>query len=113
MNVILNFCYNASNFIGKELFKFCNIFLFLFYILIGIYFCKQIHNTFLLTDNLDNIKNIENILEEKYPTSQREILYFNDKYIFIKIYDKSKIDLETKKPIGKIHIMELEKLFND
>lgn len=113
LNVLLNFCYVSSDYVGKEIFKFCNILLFFFYLIVGVYFCKQIHNIFLLTDNLDNIQNIEYVLKEKYPNSQSEILYFNDKYIFIKISDKAKNDSEALKPKSKIHIMELDMLFKD
>lgn len=113
LNMLLNFCYVPSNFVGKEIFKFCNILIFLFYLIVGVYFCKQIHNTFLLTDNLDNIKNINYLLDEKYPDEQKEILYFNDKYIFIKIYNKNFFNKNTLKPVEKIHIMELNNLLKD
>lgn len=81
--------------------------------MLGYFFCHRIHNTFLLTNNLDNIENIQVVLKEKYPHSKNEILYFNDKYIFIDVTDTLKLDPKTKKATEKIHIMELENLFND
>lgn len=112
-NIFLGVCYELANSFFKEIYKFFNIFLGCLYLLLVLYFCRKIHNTFLLTNNLDNIENIECMLQEKYPASEKEILYFNDKYIFIKIFDKKIIDVETKEPKEKIHIMELENLFNN
>ncbi|WP_212003015.1 hypothetical protein [Chitinophaga sp. HK235] len=51
------------------------------------FFClKVFHNSFLLPGNFKNIANIkENPLVKTTPTRIPEIVYFNDKYIFIKI----------------------------
>lgn len=112
-SVCLHSCYNLVIDSKKEDFKFGNVLLLIFYILIAIHFSYGIHNSFLLTDNLDNIENVKCVLKEKYPNAKNEILYFNDKYIFIDVTDTLKLDKVTKKTTEKIHIMELEKLFKD
>lgn len=112
-NALLIKCSNLLAISNKENLKLFNIPLLALYMLIGYFFCQRIHNTFLLTDNLDNIENVQCVLKQKYPHSKNEILYFNDKYIFIDVTDTLKLDQKTKKPREKIHIMELEKLFND
>ena len=83
------------------------------YIIIIISSYNIIHNNFLITSDLDNIENVQSALKEKYPNSRRKILYFNDKYIFIDVTDTIKLDKVKKKPVEKVHIIELENLFKD
>lgn len=113
LNIMLNLGYNSNVYNSKKLFKFCNIFLALYYLLVGFYFIKTIHNSFLLTDKLHNIENVKCLILEKYPNKEMVILYFNDKYIFIKIFDKTIFDKETKKPFEYIYILKFENLFNN
>lgn len=112
-NILLEKCSELLAISKKESLKPFNLLLLILYLYLGYFFCQRIHNTFLLTNNLDNIENVQVVLKEKYPNSQNEILYFNDKYIFINVTDTLKLDKKTKEPKEKIHIMELEKLFND
>lgn len=109
-NFSLNKCYVLSNGKWKAFFKFCNIFLLFLYIIIGIYFFKQIHRNFTLTNELDNLENVDKTLNIKYPFSSKEILYFNDKYIFFEITSS---ESKTNTSIKKIHIIELDKLFKE
>jgi hypothetical protein len=109
----LHACYELSDIYAKKIYKLGNLMLIGLYILTLVYYRKILHNSFVLTDNLDNVENINNILNTKYPNKSTKIEYFNDKYLFIKIIDSSKKDLKTLKPIEKIHIMEIEKLLND
>ena len=97
----------------KKYFKYFNLLLLVVYVMMFISIFKIIHKNFLITNELDNIENIQSILKEKYPTSKREILYFNDKYIFINVTDTLKVDKISKLPIEKVHIIELSNLFGD
>lgn len=108
--------YNSSDFFGKAMYKLLNIPIFILYIVVGYYFCNQIHKTFTITNNLENIKNIKEGIAHKFPNTKQEIIYFNDKYIFIKIIEKlekdktGKILKHTKE---KVYITKIESLFND
>ncbi|EJL66521.1 hypothetical protein [Flavobacterium sp. CF136] len=113
LNNYLHQLYNLATGKLKKYFKYFNLLLLVLYIIILITVYNIIHKNFLITSELDNIENIQSILKEKYPTSKREILYFNDKYIFINVTDTLKLDKVSKLPIEKVHIIELEKLFNE
>lgn len=112
-NLCLTGCYNLASINKKEDFKFFNFLLLILYMILGYHFCHRIHNTFLLINNLDNFEKVQDTLKEIYPNSKNEILYFNDKYLFIDVTDTLKLDDKTKMPKEKIHILPLETLFND
>ncbi len=111
LNNYLHRLYNVVTGKLKKYFKYFNLLLLVLYIMMFISIYNIIHKNFLVTSELDNIENIQSILQKKYPTSKREILYFNDKYIFIDVTDTLKLDKVSKLPIEKVHIIELEKLF--
>ncbi|KLT69922.1 hypothetical protein [Flavobacterium sp. ABG] len=71
----------------------------------------KVRQTLLQTSSVNNIENVNSFLKKKYPNSEKQILYFNDKYIFIGI-SKSKKNNEQKDSNVKIQILELEKLFD-
>ena len=62
---------------------------------------KIFHKSFLLPKNLENVKNIECLVESKIETF--EILYLNDKYIFI--------ELVPINEVKRIEIVEFTQLF--
>ena len=83
---------NRSN----EIFKLAKI-VFVFYIFTGLlvaagFIALQFHKIFLISTNLSNINNICAI-----NSPECKILYFNDKYIFVKKYNGNKSYIEVKK----------------
>lgn len=114
---LCNFCfmkyYDLKSISKKDVLKHLYFFILAGYLLLGYYFCHKIHKSYFLMKNLDNIENVQSDLKVKYPNSKNEILYFNDKYIFIDVTDTLKLDTKTKNPKEKIHIMEMENLFKD
>lgn len=113
LSSLLNLWYiNTTSFL-KEFTSILNLLLVVYYGLIFFYFCKTIHSSFILNDKLANIENIQSMIKVKYPSKENEILYFNDKFIFLKTFDKKVIDSSTNKPIEKIHILNFDKLFED
>lgn len=110
-NVFLNICYENSNDKGKKIFKLGNLFLMFFYVWVAFSLCKKVHKSFLKTENFENISNVDLILNNKYPNCKREILYFNDKYMFVKIIDAPIYNDKTV-VIEKIYILPLDTLFN-
>lgn len=84
--------------------------------IIAVNFSKRIHNIFVAPSNIVNVEQIKNYVGNKYPNTKQELLYLNDKYIFIKIIEKFKRDKKGKiinHTKEKIYIMKLESLFND
>ncbi|MNT81466.1 hypothetical protein D3C72_2210650 [compost metagenome] len=59
---------------------------------------------------------MKNDVIHKYPNTKQELLYFNDKYIFIKIINKLKMDKKgrvIKHTSEKIYILKFENLFDE
>lgn len=110
-NLFLNNCYNTTNPESKSKYKLGNFLLLIMYVTIAIYAFKRIHKI-RLPRNIVNIEYITSVAKKKYPDSKNEILYFNDKFIFLKITDNHKIDKETNELTEKIDILKLEDLFN-
>ncbi len=116
LNLSLNKCYYFAKEKYKHIFKFCNFLLFMFYIILCTYFSKHIHNIFTAPSNIMNIEQVKIDVAHKYPNTKQKILYFNDKYIFIKIINKIKMDKKgkiLKHTSEKIYIMKLESLFEN
>ncbi|MNQ29864.1 hypothetical protein D3C85_431880 [compost metagenome] len=116
LNISLNRCYNYAKEKHKEIVKFCNIFLLGLYVIIGFNFSKRIHNIFIAPSNIINIEQVKNDVIHKYPNTKQELLYFNDKYIFIKIINKLKMDKKgrvIKHTSEKIYILKFENLFDE
>lgn len=115
LNRSLNGCFNFAQDKYKKVFKFCNSFLLILYVIISIFLCKRVHSLFTYTDNIINIENIKTDISKKYPNTKQELLYFNDKYLFIKIIDipkKTSNEEKNKQKEDKFYIMELNKLFS-
>ncbi|WKL48377.1 hypothetical protein Q1W71_01090 [Flavobacterium pectinovorum] len=107
--------------------RLCKLILFIYILIITYIVSCQMHDLFLLNDNLMNVEYVKSDLEKNYPKAKKEILYYNDKYIFIRITDNqenennSKIKVGKSKKIkskketenkGKILIMEINKIFD-
>ncbi|OCB70199.1 hypothetical protein [Flavobacterium crassostreae] len=105
LNNVLNRCYYFAKDTSKELFKMCNFFLLILYLIIGNYFSKNLHKIFIVPDNIINIEKVISEVNIKFPNSKQELLYFNDKYIFFKITDKLKKE--------KVYITKIDNLFNE
>lgn len=113
LNRSLSNCYYYAKDIHKELFK--GWLLFILYFILVLYFGKHIHNSFIAPSNIVNVEQVKSDVAQKYPNTKQELLYFNDKYIFVKIIDKFKKDKKgkiIKHTNEKIYIMKLESLFN-
>ncbi|WET04849.1 hypothetical protein [Flavobacterium sp. YJ01] len=114
LNRTLNACYNFAQDKHKKIFKLCNFFLLILYVIIAIFLSKRIHSVFINTNNIINIENIKKDVSLKYPNTKQELLYFNDKYLFIKLINipqKASKDKKKMKKEDKVYIMELNKLF--
>lgn len=61
-------------------------------------FCHHIHQLFLLPKNLINIEIIKNNLSVQRTNDKMEIVYANDKYIFVKITPKKEVILKNVQP---------------
>lgn len=83
--------------------KLLSAILFLGLILVPIYLFSLFHKNYFLPENLKNLENIQTSLNAK-DYNKSEILYFNDKYIFI---EHSNSDKNTT-----IEIVLFDKLFN-
>jgi hypothetical protein len=105
LTYFLKNCYFYAIEIHKKYCKYCNVLLLVLYVLIIIYYCKPFHKIFITPDNNINIENIKEDFSNKFPKTKQEILYFNDKYIFINIIDKSKKE--------KVYITKLDDLFEN
>jgi hypothetical protein len=69
-------------------------------------FWRQSRNSLMSSSSLLNSNNISHYVEENYDSSNKiEILYFNDKYIFIKIH--------PSKNSMKILVLKFDKLFEE
>lgn len=101
----LEFCYFYAKEQHKKYYKYCNILLVILYILIVIHFSKPFHKIFTTPENIINIEKVKKDILVKFPKTKQELLYFNDKYIFFKIIDKSKMD--------KVYIKKIDSLFED
>ncbi|MBC5836806.1 hypothetical protein [Flavobacterium muglaense] len=116
LNRCLDNCYFYAKEKHKEIFKACNILLFVLYFVFALYFSKRIHNLLIAPTNIINIEQVKKDVANKYPNTKQEFLYFNDKYIFIKIIDKIKMDKKgkvLKHTSEKICIMKFETLFDE
>ncbi|QIH37868.1 hypothetical protein G7A72_03210 [Flavobacterium sp. Sr18] len=116
LNVYLNRCFFYAKEKHKKIIKGCNILLLLLYIIATIYFYKRIHNIFIAPNNIINIEQVKLDVAKKYPNTKQKLLYFNDKYMFIKIIEGFKKDKKgkiIKHTNEKIYIMKLESLFTD
>jgi len=115
LNRSLNKCYNFAKEKHREFFKFCNSLLFILYIIVGIYFCKRVHYSFVSTNDFQNIEQIKQDVKNKFPDKKQETLYFNDKFIFIKLIDVPKKGKKGQnlKQKDKIYFMKLDELFEN
>jgi len=69
--------------------KFLNIVLFISITFIPIYLFSLFHENYFLPKNLKNLENIQRFLDVK-DYNQSQILYLNDKYIFVEHSDEAK-----------------------
>ncbi|RXM44236.1 hypothetical protein [Flavobacterium sp. YO64] len=98
----------------KKFYKGANVLLLILYIVVIACISKGIHNLFITPTNIVNIENIKKDVAHKFPNTKQELLYFNDKYMFIKITSKIKKDRKGKIIKNeKIYIKKLESLFTD
>jgi hypothetical protein len=81
-------------------------------IIMLISFIIQFHNVFLLPAELKNIDNLICKAEKVEDSASFEILYSNDKYIFIRYYKSSK-DRNGKHRQNEIRIFRFEDLLDD
>jgi len=87
----------------KELSSFILVILMSMLILSPFYIAKYFHKNYFLPNNLANLSSLNKVLNDnKYKSS--EIIYFNDKYIFI---EHLKNDKNTT-----IEILKIDQLFN-
>ncbi len=91
---------------SKKVLKRFLLFLFsylIFYIVFGsFYFVKKLNSPYFL-----NYINIIKLVEDVYPENKEfKILYYNDKYIFVKVIPQ---DEET----GDVHVFKQDAFFND
>lgn len=116
LNRSLDNCYFYAKDKHKQIFKACNGLLLVLYFVFALYLSKRIHNLFIAPTNIINIEQVEKDVAHKYPNTKQELLYFNDKYIFIKIINKIKMDKKgkvLKHTSEKIYIMKFETLFDE
>lgn len=116
LNRSLDNCYFYAKDKHKKIFKACNGLLLVLYFVFALSFSKRIHNLLIAPTNIINIEQVKMDVENKYPNTKQELLYFNDKYIFIKIIDKIKMDKKgkvLKHTSEKIYIMKFETLFDE
>ena len=116
LNRALRNCYYFSKDIHKKYFKGCNILLFFLYVVLAINIGKHVHKSFITPSNILNFEQVKCIVADKYPNAKQEMLYFNDKYIFVKIIDRVKSDRIGKvlKPnTEKVYIVKFENLFKE
>lgn len=72
----------------KKLVYLCSIFVFISMFLYVSLFCRHMHNLFLLPKDVINVERLKNNINCQYPKDTVEILYSNDKYIFLEIRNK-------------------------
>lgn len=116
LNRSLDNCYFYAKDKHKQIAKACNVLLLVLYFVFALYFSKIIHNIFIAPTNIINIEQVKKDVASKYPNTKQELIYFNDKYIFIKIIDKIKMDKKgkvLKHTSEKIYIMKFETLFDE
>lgn len=94
-NLYLNERRNSIKY--KKIVYLCTLFVFyIMFLYVGI-FCIHIHQLFLLPQNLTNIEKLKGKLRKENIEDDIEILYTNDKYIFIEL--KNKKSKKTKMEI--------------
>jgi len=107
---VITECYKIANKSIKRYLGICTVFTillsFLFLYILG----NMMHKSFLVTDDLNNIRNIDKIIEDKFPNTSQEILYFNDKYIFVRVTNK--IENKTGESVDKVCILKIDELFD-
>jgi hypothetical protein len=116
LNKSLNRCFNLSIDEYKKNYKIFNFLLIVAYLIIGNYFSKQIHYIFTTPNNIVNIEQVKSSIALKFPNTEQDLIYYNDKYIFIKITQKVKLNNKgkvIKDSSEKIYITKFESLFND
>jgi hypothetical protein len=116
LNRGLDNCYFYAKDKQKQIYKACNFLLLVLYIIFVFKLSNRIHNIFIAPTNTINIEQVKTDVAHKYPNTKQELLYFNDKYIFIKIIDKIKMDKNgkvLKHTSEKIYIMKFETLFDE
>ncbi|MCG2611493.1 hypothetical protein LZZ90_08230 [Flavobacterium sp. SM15] len=90
--------------------------LILLYILVEfmcfLYFIVAFHHAFMLPKELNNIQNLECKIKSVEPTLKMEILYANDKYIFVGHREPSK-EKEGRTELTDIRIFKFEDLLDD
>lgn len=104
LNISLSKCYYFTKDNWKEAVKACNILLLIIYFIIALNFSIRIHRIFLQPSNNLNIQGYKKEMKEKFPNTKQELLYFNDKYMFIRIIDKSNKE--------KVYVTKLDNLFD-
>ncbi|QZK90687.1 hypothetical protein K5V07_09360 [Flavobacterium sp. CHNK8] len=102
-NHFLNIAYKTASFKLKHIYKVFNLFLLILYVMIIIFMFKKLHRNQFSAIPIINIEKLNLDVKTKFPNTKQEILYFNDKYIFINIVDKSKKE--------KVYITKLDDLF--
>lgn len=111
-------CYNLLNSLSRILdvkdklsIRLCKFMLFLYILIITYIVSCQMHDLFLLNDDLINVEYVKSNLDKTYPKAKKQILYYNDKYIFIRIIDNQE-NKNNSNNKGKILIMEINKIFD-
>ena len=114
MNRTLDNAYYFAKEKYKKFYKGANVLLLILYIVVITCLSKGIHNLFITPTNIANIENIKRDVAHKFPKTKQELLYFNDKYMFIKITGETKKNKKGKNVKSeKIYIQKLESLFTD
>lgn len=72
----------------KKIVYLCSIFVFITMFLYVALFCRHMHNLFLLPKDVINVERLKNNISYQHPKDTVEILYSNDKYIFLEIRNK-------------------------
>jgi hypothetical protein len=101
---------------NKKYYKYCNLLLLVYYSTYIFFFSVCIHHTFLLPRDNINIEQVKKDVANKFPNTNQQLLYFNDKYIFIKITGKPIKDKKgklIKSKTDKVYITKLDDLFKN
>ncbi len=116
LNTSLSKCYHRALDKNKKFYKYCNLLLLIFYLTYVFYFSVFIHHIFLSPSNNINIEQVKKDVANKFPNTKQKILYFNDKYIFIKIIGlpiKDKKGKLIKAKTDKVYITKFDDLFEN
>lgn len=73
----------------KKLVYLSSFLVFLIMFLYVALFCRHMHNLFLLPKDVINVERLKNNINCQYPKDTVEVLYSNDKFIFLEIRNKT------------------------